>query len=195
MARKLFTPLQGFTITLKALTSLLGYKRELKHFPEFSHTKERIMLTVTQVNGCAMCSYAHTQIALDSGLQDEEIMKLLNAELEDVPETERAIIIFAQHYADTQAKPTKEAYSLIVNTYGKAKAKLILDTIHIIMMGNCYGIPTGSFISRFKKKGSSFHDLRSTIAYELLMFLTLIISLPICLVLALFIKLFRIHLI
>ena len=37
--------------------------------------KERIMLAVTEVNGCAMCSYAHTQMALEAGLSSEDVYK------------------------------------------------------------------------------------------------------------------------
>jgi len=38
-----------------------------KHRRMTKALKERIMLAVTHVNGCAMCSFVHTKIALDSG--------------------------------------------------------------------------------------------------------------------------------
>lgn len=32
--------------------------------------KERIMLAVTEVNGCIMCSYVHTKLSLKAGLSN-----------------------------------------------------------------------------------------------------------------------------
>jgi len=43
---------------------------------------ERIMLAVTQVNGCRLCSYAHTKIALENGLEQNEISALLSGDLQ-----------------------------------------------------------------------------------------------------------------
>ena len=37
------------------------------------HFIERIMLAVTEVNGCAVWSYAHTKMALEAGMTNEEI--------------------------------------------------------------------------------------------------------------------------
>jgi AhpD family alkylhydroperoxidase len=35
------------------------------------------MLAVTEVNGCEMCSYAHTKMALEAGLSNDEIQQML----------------------------------------------------------------------------------------------------------------------
>mgnify|MGYP000692557529 CR=1 FL=1 len=35
--------------------------------------KERIMLSITEVNGCSLCSYVHTRAALSSGMTRENI--------------------------------------------------------------------------------------------------------------------------
>lgn len=44
---------------------------------ELSHESiERIMLAVTEVNGCAICSYAHAKIALAGGMGQEEIQNM-----------------------------------------------------------------------------------------------------------------------
>ena len=48
---------------------------------------ERIMLAVTEVNGCAMCSYFHTRVALESGFSSEEIRNILGGVLADVGPT------------------------------------------------------------------------------------------------------------
>ena len=38
---------------------------------------ERIMLAVTEVNGCALCAYGHTRFALEAGLSPAEVRDLL----------------------------------------------------------------------------------------------------------------------
>mgnify|MGYP001183192151 FL=1 len=42
------------------------------------HLVERLQLAVTEVNGCAACSYAHTKMALREGMNGEEIASFLS---------------------------------------------------------------------------------------------------------------------
>lgn len=51
------------------------------------------MLEVTEVNGCEVCSYAHTKIALEKGLSNKEIQMLLSGNVERVSADE-AVAIF-----------------------------------------------------------------------------------------------------
>lgn len=131
---------------------------------------ERIMLAVTEVNKCPMCSYAHTKIALEAGMSAREIENMLQGVLLDVPKEEMPAILFAQHFADTRGKPSKESLRTLVNIYGLDKARGILGGIRSIMVGNAYGIAWGSFMGRFKGEP----DPRSHLAYELTMILTLL---------------------
>lgn len=41
---------------------------------------KRIMLAVTEVNGCEVCSYAHTKSALEMGMSQTEIQEILSGE-------------------------------------------------------------------------------------------------------------------
>ncbi len=66
--------------------------------------KERLMLAVTEVNGCPMCSYFHVEQALKSGMDDSQIKNLLSGSLENVPDEEVKAILFAQHYAEKKGK-------------------------------------------------------------------------------------------
>lgn len=68
---------------------------------------ERIMLAVTEVNGCAFCSYAHTKMALETGIKDKEIQNMLMGINDDVPKKEMAAVVFGQHYADSRGYPSK----------------------------------------------------------------------------------------
>ncbi len=80
------------------------------------------MLAVTEVNGCALCSYYHTRVSLENGMSAEEIKRMLGGEFADAPEAELSAILFAQHYADTRGKPSKEAWARILDVYGETGA-------------------------------------------------------------------------
>lgn len=153
------------------------------------HFIERIMLAVTEVNGCAFCSFAHTKMALEAGMSNEEIQNMLAGVSDDVPEEEMSAIVFSQHYAESRGYPSKESWERIVEVYGSRQAKGILGAIRIMMFGNAAGIAWGSFVNRFKKKEET--DVRSGLVYEIGMIFVTIIYLPIALLHALLGKLLR----
>lgn len=124
---------------------------------------ERIMLAVTEVNGCDVCSYAHTKMALETGMSKEEITNILSGSMEDIPPDEIKSIIFAQYYADARGNPSKESWNNLVMEYGPNKSYTILASVRMIMMGNALGIPWSSFFKRLKGK----KDVRSSFLYEL----------------------------
>ncbi|MDP3066596.1 MAG: carboxymuconolactone decarboxylase family protein [Methanobacteriaceae archaeon] len=132
---------------------------------------ERIMLAVTEVNDCAICSYAHTKKALESGMTSGEIQNMLSGITDNTPAYEVAAVMFAQHYADTRGNPTMESWQRIVEIYGMSQAKGILGSIRTIMIGNTYGIVFTSFFNRFRSKP----DHRSSLTYELSLMLSTII--------------------
>lgn len=129
--------------------------------------KERLMLAVTEVNGCALCAYGHTRMALESGMKMEEIEAMLGGELADVPKEELSAVLFARHYAEARGLPSKESWKQIEHLYGKREARAILSAVRVIMAGNAYGIPMGSFAARFVPGKREKVDKRSNIAYEI----------------------------
>lgn len=135
---------------------------------------ERIMLSVTEVNGCDVCSYAHTKMALESGMTSKEIHNILAGLIDDVPEEEVHGVMFGQHYAYTRAKPSLEAWEQINEVYGQKRALGILAATRIMMLGNASGIPLSSFLKRFK--GAA--DKRSNLGYELVILLGSFIMIP-----------------
>lgn len=139
---------------------------------------ERLMLAVTEVNKCAMCSYAHTKMALSTGMSIEEINAMLSGDFSDIEPAEMPAILFAQHYADARGKPSKEAWDSVVKQYGYEKSIAILGAIRVIMFGNAYGIPLGSLKARLLKKPDKAPDSRSSTLYELTMLGTVIIFIP-----------------
>ncbi|MEG1447582.1 MAG: carboxymuconolactone decarboxylase family protein [Ruthenibacterium sp.] len=179
--------------TGKKLYSLGEAYRNLYHalraFPRLKTAKksgllsdeaaERLMLAVTQVNGCAMCSYAHAQAALEAGMSADAIQAMLAGEMDDVPATELSAVLFAQHYADSRGRPSKSAWAELEKNIGATKSLAVLSAIQVIMAGNTYGIPLGSFKARFHADKNHAIDARSTLAYELMMLLSLIFLLPV----------------
>ena len=134
--------------------------------------QNKILLSVTQVNGCRYCSYLHTKHALKSGMSEEEITSLLAGEVGDISNEESVALIFAQHYAETQANPDVESVQRLFDTYGEEKANDIIGIIQGIMMGNIHGISIDLLQSRIKGKSdpdSSFWTEFST-AFGILLF-------------------------
>jgi AhpD family alkylhydroperoxidase len=118
--------------------------------------QERIMLAVTQVNGCRYCNYFHTAVALRQGMSEAEIKQLIAGEFGDVPEDEVVALFFAQHYAETMGDYDAEAYARLETTYGKDHARQILAAIRAIMVGNAHGIMFDAL--QFRLRGRAFPD-------------------------------------
>ncbi|MFA9377140.1 MAG: carboxymuconolactone decarboxylase family protein [Lachnotalea sp.] len=185
--KRLYSMKEAYIITWQAMRTMPQLRRARKSGEMDEQFMERVMLAVTEVNGCAICSYAHTKMALEAGLSDIEIQNMLSGISYDVPAEELQAIMFAQHYADSRGIPSKESWERIVETYGLSKAKGILGSIRAIMMGNVYGIPWGSFFNRIKGKP----DKRTSWLYDLSLMIGSILFLPFALVHALISKILR----
>lgn len=160
-----------------AMSKLLGNKKSKLVDENFV---KRLQLTVTEVNGCALCSYGHAKMALRQGMGNEEINSFLGGGENDnfIKPEEAKAIIFAQHFADARGYPKKYAYDSIVNEYGKDKAQIILSATQMMIAGNIYGIPLSAFLSRLK--GKPYKD--SSLFYEIKMQVLGILFLPIAIV-------------
>ena len=184
--KKLYSVRESYWIFyngIRTMKYMFRSKRKKELSPSFI---ERIMLAVTQVNCCAICSYAHSKKALESGMSNREIQNMLSGIIDDVPTTEITAVMFAQHYADTRGNPTLESWQRIVEIYGISKAKGILGSIRTIMIGNVYGIAWSSFFNRLRGRP----DPRSNLLYEISMILGTIL-IPVSLTHVLISALFR----
>jgi AhpD family alkylhydroperoxidase len=101
--------------------------------------QERLMLAVTAVHGCRYCSYVHTKQALKSGLSPEEISRLLSGDVANCPQEEAVAVIYAQHWAESDARPHPEAYRKLQQTYGAKKTEAINLALRMIRLGNLLG--------------------------------------------------------
>jgi len=146
-----------------AMTSFSIIRKARKKNLVSKEFQKRIMLVVTEVNGCQLCSYWHTREALKSGMPEEEIKNMLSGNIENVPKEEGVALFFAQHYAESAAHPDAKAWQRVMDTYGKEKAETILAFIKVIMMGNVYGIAVSALLNRLKgkpmKKSNFLHEL------------------------------------
>lgn len=189
--KKIYSLSEGYVILYQALRSMPSMARSQRR-NELSHQFiERIMLAVTEVNGCAVCSYGHTKMALEQGMSSEEIQKLLTGATDGIPDDEVKAILFAQHYADTRGRPSAAAWQQIVDTYGLSRALGILGATRAIMFGNAYGIPLSAFGNRLRGKPVK----KTSLPYELAMILSIIVFLPIAVVHALIAGLLRVPII
>ena len=110
--------------------------------------RERLMLAVTAVYGCRYCSWLHTGEALKSGLEKEEIAGLLIGSVDNCPEDEAIALLYAQHWADSDAKPDPEAVRRLEQTYGTEKAEVINLILRMNRLGNLSGNAWDRLLSR-----------------------------------------------
>ncbi len=146
--------------------------------------QNHIMLAVTEVNGCALCAYAHTKNALIMGMAEADIEKLLSGGFDHLDADEAVALAFAQHYAEVRSAYDKKAWRRVTDTYGQVKADGVMAAIRMIMFGNAYGIAAGALwrrISGRRVKNSRFTD-------EILITLLGLLVMPAALVRGLFVK-------
>lgn len=101
--------------------------------------RERLMLAVTEVNGCRYCMYAHARMALTAGISENELKALGQGLFDGSPKEEVIALLYAQHWAETNAKPEVEAHERVVAQYGKATVEAIELVLRMIRMGNLLG--------------------------------------------------------
>ena len=142
------------------------------------HFVERLQLAVTEVNGCPACSYQHTQMALEQGMSNEEIISFLSGGSDFTKPEEAKAIMFAQHFADSRGFPKKNTYDSIVEEYGKKEARVILSAVQTMIAGNMYGIPFSAFLSRLHGKPYK----NSSLFYELGMLIVGVLCLPVAII-------------
>ena len=164
VGKKLYSVREIYGIAVKVFRSAGDLKRLRKSGVLTGKMQERVMLAVTSVNQCAMCSYAHTEMALKAGLSNQEIKSFVAGDFPDVPEEDSKAVLFGQYYAEKRGFPEEDVWRELVAAYGQELALGILASARMIMMGNALGIVFGSISGRLHGKGG---DPRSNIFYEI----------------------------
>jgi len=102
--------------------------------------RERLMLVVTEVNGCRYCRTFHASEALKEGITDTELAELLAGQIPtDAPEEEIPAMIYARYWAESDAQPASENVQELIEVYGEEKAAAIHVVLRMIRMGNLMG--------------------------------------------------------
>ena len=151
--KRLYKPGE-FSRLLWDLVSSAGATRGLPEKERISKKfQERIMMAVTEVNGCRYCSYFHTRVALGAGMDRSEIRRVLEGDFKDAPQDELAALYFAQYYAESGGSPDEEALRCLREQYGDRRSAAVLGYIRAIMVGNAWGNMLDSLRRRLAGKG------------------------------------------
>ena len=102
--------------------------------------RERLMLMVTEVNGCRYCSYYHAKEALKAGISDDELEFLMAGAIPtNTPKDEIQALLYAQHWAEANSHPDPEIQQKLMDTYGIEKSNAIEMVLRVIRVGNLSG--------------------------------------------------------
>lgn len=143
------------------LSYLLSHRKQIKSAmrdpridPAF---RERLMLAVTEVNGCRYCRTFHIGQAREAGISLEEInIYLLGTIPEDIPEDQKLAVCFAQHWAENNTEADKDYQQQVHEWYGESSFQSISMVLRMIWMGNLLGNTWDYFLYRisFGKLGA-----------------------------------------
>ena len=111
--------------------------------------RERLMMVVTEVNGCRYCSWYHSTQSIRAGVSEEELRALLagqipaNAPLEEIP-----ALAYARHWAQTNGMPDRESELRLTEAYPDERAAMIKVILRMIRAGNLMGNTLDWFLNR-----------------------------------------------
>ena len=133
----------GLREVLRDLSTLLKQRKQIRtlmHGDSISEAfRERIMLTVTEVNGCRYCQYAHAKMALGAGLSASEIDSLSTGAFHHCPPEEVPALLYAQHWAEENGSPETAMREKMHRSYGEEKTQDMELVMRMIRMGNLMG--------------------------------------------------------
>ena len=136
--------------------------------------RERLMLSVTEVVGCAYCSYAHAKKALKAGLSDSEISSILSNEKTVIKKEEALGIAYAISFAEESGIVSKDINLKLKTGYGRKKANTIKSLVNMISIGNTIGVSNSILKSKLNKQKVN----ESFFMREIIIYLTTIILIP-----------------
>jgi AhpD family alkylhydroperoxidase len=100
---------------------------------------ERLVMTVTAVNGCRYCSQFHARHALTTGLSQSEVKGILQGNVSQHPDEEAVGILYARHWAETGSNPDPGFRLKLIKTYGRDKTRAVELVLRAISVANLVG--------------------------------------------------------
>jgi AhpD family alkylhydroperoxidase len=138
--RRLYGSFGEFFADFRMVMSNRENIRVMMHSETFTPAfRERLLLAVTQVNGCRYCSYFHVQQALTEGISEQEIRAIGYGLFDKCPAEELTALCYAQHWAETNTHPTPEARARLLETYDAETTAQIDLALRMIRIGNLTG--------------------------------------------------------
>jgi len=122
---------------------------------------EKLMLTVTGVNGCRYCTYLHSWYGARQGLSEREVSSLLGGEVEHARVEEAPALFFAQQYAEKAGQPDDDLVHRLVDEYGLETARDLVTLIRIMTIGNLVGNTFDALVSRCLGQPAADSTVRS----------------------------------
>ncbi len=125
--------------------------------------RERLMLVVTEVNGCRYCAWYHSAQWINAGLPDDELRVLLAGRIPDgAPAEEIPALVYARHWAQADAMPEAESARRLAETYSEQRAAMINVVLRMIRAGNLMGDTLDWLLYRlsFGRLGLTARDAR-----------------------------------
>lgn len=129
----------------------------------------KVMLAVASVHDCRACSWAHTGLALANGVDPDELNQLQqllgSGKFGAMNEREATAILFAQHYADTQRRPSLEARASLARHFGAYQRAEIMAYIHSVYYTSLTANSADAWLARLKgRKSAHGHPVAEAIA-------------------------------
>ena len=115
--------------------------------------REKVMLAVTSINDCRLCSWGHSHWAMANGVPLEEVNQILGqdvASLEAKDPAEAAAILVARHYAEHQEQIDPASIENLKKHYSDAQVTEILAYVRSITFGNLNGNSLESVLERIR---------------------------------------------
>lgn len=113
--------------------------------------REKIMLAVTSVNDCRYCSWVHTGLALENGVDLAELQHMLDqSTFGEVNEREAIAILYGKHFADTLRQPSTEAERALDTAWTPEQRGEIMAYIHAIYFANLSGNSADAWLARLR---------------------------------------------
>ncbi len=129
-------PGQYFRLFCRTFKAMSGLSRipQAERIP--SSLTERINLAVSGVNECDYCSWLHTKKALELGFSKKDVEGMLQGDLSGLNRAEAAVILYAQHWADTDGNVSAKARKGLEEFWDEETIKSVEAFIVSVYFGN-----------------------------------------------------------
>jgi len=121
------------------------------------------MMVVTEVNGCRYCEWYHSAQWIRAGLPEDELRVLRAGRIpEEAPAAEVPALLYARHWAQSNARPDAESSRRLAETYSDERAAMITVLLRTIRAGNLLGNTLDWLLNRisFGRLGLTARDAR-----------------------------------